>query len=161
MNMQDLEAYLDQMMHALKLKVNKRILGRGNAVQYVCDDFGVVVTGIKRVDYKEYDDSFRMKFDGYRLIYVTTDDSIADKRLEVIWDLMRSGYMKWIRLNFPREFTNLITSSNFGNTIIEERLKIWGDQPRFKFLIEDNASAKNYPASMLLAQEPAFFDYMP
>jgi hypothetical protein len=54
-----------------------------------------------------------------------------------------------------------MSMGNFGRKIIEQRLKIWKDQPKYKFMIEDNKSALKYPANMILATEPAFFDYMP
>jgi hypothetical protein len=161
MNMQELETGLDQMVHALKLKTKKAVLGRDSAVQHVCDDFGVVITGIQRVDYSDIDSVMQARFENWRLIYVTTDDDFNTKRLEVIWELMRVGYMKWIRQNYSRDFTNLLTQQNFGNEIIKERLRIWADRPMYKFMIEDNKNAMRYPANMILALEPSFFDYMP
>lgn len=161
MNMQELITGMDHMVHALKLKAKKQVLGRDSAVQYEVADFGVVLVGINRTDYSEINEVLQNRFDGWRLIYITLDDDLNTKRLEVIWELMRSGYMKWIRLTYPRDFTNLLTSGNFGNQIIDERLRRWGDLPMFKFVIEDNKNAKKYPANMILSTDPGFFDYMP
>ena len=161
MRMEELENELDMMMNALKVKVKKTILGRHVAVQYTSDDFGVAVFGIERMDYSMVESNMTVKFQGWRRVYITTEDNLLEKKDEVIWELMRSGYMKWVRLNFPRDFTNLITMQNFGNKIINQRLKIWAGQSKYKFFIEDNESAKKYPANYVMASDPSYFDYMP
>jgi hypothetical protein len=84
-----------------------------------------------------------------------------EKTDEIIWDLMRAGYMTWIRKNYPRQFKQLIVESNFGTKIIKKRLKIWDNEPRFRFLIEENEAALNQSAVYLLSIDPGFYDFMP
>jgi len=161
MDMVTLEQELDQMVRALKLRIKKTVLGRDSEIQYTVDDFCVFFCGIERMDYRSIDENLQNRFEGWRIVYVTTEDVMLVKKDEVIWELMRSGYMKWIRLNFPRDFGYLMSMQNFGNKIIDHRLKIWADQPKYKFIIEDNMSARELPANYVLSTEPAFFDYMP
>ena len=52
-------------------------------------------------------------------------------------------------------------TDGFGHKIIRERLRIWNNEPRFNFFIKDNTEALKVPVTMVLATEPAFFDYMP
>ena len=49
----------------------------------------------------------------------------------------------------------------FGKKIIEERLRRWNNKPRFNFFIKENMLAKTMSATIILAIEPSFFDYMP
>lgn len=161
MNMEELEIELDLMVHALKLNNKKTTLGRNVAVQYVVDDFGVVLCGIDRPDYKFVSETLSNRFEGYRFIYITTNDNMFEKKDEVVWDLMRSGYMKWIRTTYPREFKNLIVMGDYGSKIIRERLRLWADQPKYGFFIQDNLGAKQVPTNYILAHDSSFFDYMP
>jgi hypothetical protein len=85
---------------------------------------------------------------------------LIEKRDEIIWTLMRGGFMTYIRQNFPRQFTRLI-ADGFGDKIIKERLRRWADKPMYRFLIEEDIKAKEVPTTMVLSMEPAFFDYMP
>ena len=50
---------------------------------------------------------------------------------------------------------------NLGRRIIEKRLEIWGDKPKYKFLVEDNKSVLQHGAMRELTTDPGFFDYMP
>lgn len=159
--MEDLDQELQMMLYALKLKAKKSVLGRDAAVQYAISDFGTVLCGIERLDYNIVNENLENKFEGWRLFYITTEDNISEKRYEFIWEIMRSGYMTWIRYNYPRDFNNLITMQNFGNRIIEERLRRWAEQPRFKFYIDENKAAKTVPSNYVLSKDPSFFDHMP
>jgi len=156
-----LESEIDIMIHALKLKPTKYQMGQKVSVQFAIDDFGVVVCGIERSDYKSIADVVENKFDGWRIVYITTEDSMIEKKEDLIWELMRSGYMKWIRMKYPRDFNNLITMSDFGNKIIQHRLKIWADRPKYRYMVEENKGALGFPSSFILSSDQSFFDYMP
>lgn len=156
----ELEAELEITLRSLRLPFRKAHLVRDVSAQLVVDDFGVVVSALLRSDYGFVNKAVREHFPDYRYVYVSTFDSIIEKRDEIIWTLMRGGYMKFIRINFPRQFQQLITD-NFGAKIIRERLRRWDNRPKFRFLIEENEKAKDIPITMILATEPAFFDYMP
>ncbi|RLD07560.1 MAG: hypothetical protein DRI65_04465 [Chloroflexota bacterium] len=100
------------------------------------------------------------QFRDYRYIFIATSETMYDRKDDVIWDLMRSGYMRYIRNKYERQFNNLI-QNNFGRKIITERLKVWGDRPQFKYLVEENKQCLNISAPYLVTVDPAFFDYMP
>jgi hypothetical protein len=160
-SMEELEAEIDIILHTLRLKFRRIQLVRGAGAQFVCEDFGVIVSAINRTDYSSIKKVVREKFPGYRDEYVSTFDDLLKAREDIIWALMQSGYIKLIRMNFPRQFNKLIVSENFGNKIIDERLRRWGDVPKYRFFVEENKKAKEMPATMVLSMEPGFFDYMP
>lgn len=135
---------------------------RGVATHLIVEDFGLIVCCINRVDYTQVRKDIIDQFEGWRVFYVTTNDNIGDLKFNLLWNLMRGGYMKWLRNTFPRQVKNVINGpENLGHRIIEERLRIWADRPRFKFLIEDNKAALQGNLLRELTNDPGFFDYMP
>ena len=156
----ELESDLEIVLRSLRVNHKKVYLVKDVSVQFVCEDFGVIVNAINRADYAYINKITMENFPGYRYVYISTFDDLLEAKEEIIWILMESGYMKFIRTNFKRQFTDLVMN-NFGNKIIDERLKRWGDQSKFKFFIEENKEARQLPVNMVLATEPAFFDMMP
>jgi len=156
----ELESDIEIVLRSLRVDFKKVYLVKDVSVQFVCEDFGVVVNAINRVDYFYINKVTLENFPNYRYIYISTFDDLLKAKEDIIWTLMQSGYMKFIRINFVRQFTELVMN-NFGNKIIDERLKRWGDQPKFKFFIEENKEARQLPVTMVLATDPAFFDMMP
>ena len=98
---------------------------------------------------------------GWRFIYFTAHDSLLEKKEEIIWDLMRGGFIRYIRTRYPQQFKNLIIMENFGKKIIKQRLKVWGDTPKYRFLKQENEAALNEAFSYIISVDPSFFDYMP
>jgi hypothetical protein len=147
-----------------QLRVGYKILSliKNTSVQFVIEDFGLIIVCIDRLDYAQTSNVVDEKFEGWRTMYITTKDNLLSKKYEVIWNLMRCGYMKWLRYNFPRQVRNiLLGADNLGARIIEERLRIWNDEPKYKFLIEDNRGAQRNGLQRELSTDPSFFDYMP
>jgi len=149
------------MIHALRIKAKKISLIKGVSTQFVVEEFGTIICAIKRVEYTLVDAAVDDNFPGWRKVYITSSDDFNAKREELIWELMKSGYMRWIRFNYPQLFKNLIVMNNYGNKIIDQRLKIWNNQPKYKFMIEDNVEAKKVAATYILSADPGFFDFMP
>ncbi len=161
MDMIELESGIEIMLRALHVPFKKVVLIKDVSVHFLIEDFGVMVCGINRLDYTEVNEKVDKEYPGWRLVYITTNDDLVEMRFDVIWTLMQSGYMKWVRINYPREFKNLIIEGGFGNRIIDERLKRWGDLPKHRFFVQDNISARNSATNYVLSSEPSFFDYMP
>jgi len=156
----ELEAEIEIILRSLRVTFKKVNLVKEVSVQLICEDFGVIVNAINRSDYAYINKITMENFPNYRYIYISTFDDLLEAKEEIIWTLMQSGYMKFIRTKFERQFKNLMMSG-FGNKIIDERLKRWGDQPKFKFFVEENKEARQLPVNMVLAPDPAFFDMMP
>ena len=161
MDIQELEIEINAALAALQLKQNKISIVKDVSVQFVIEDFGTIVCGINRVDYTEVKKIIDAHFDGYRIIYITTNDNMSEKRYEVVWELMTAGYMRWIRFEHPRLFNNLINIDNFGNKIISERLARFGSKAKHKYLIEQNEWARRNSGTYILSMDPGFYDMMP
>ena len=161
MTMIELEEAISVMLKALKLSSKKTVLVKGVSVQFAVDEFGLVVCGINRSDYAVVDSMVKKAYKDWRIMYITTYDDINEKKEEVIWELMKSGYLRWIRLNFHRQFQDFIIMQGFGRKIIEKRLKTWNNQPKYKFLIADNEDALRNPETYILGTEQSFYDMIP
>lgn len=157
-----MEDYVGIMLGQLKLQFRKFNIIRGISTQFVIENFGFIVCCINRSDYMQVSDALNTQFVNWRILYITTNDNITEKKEEVLWELMRCGYMKWLRYTFPRQVKNVLNGpENIGFKIIKERLRIWNDKPKYKFLIDDNKSALLNGVLRELANDPSFFDYMP
>lgn len=129
--------------------------------QYIIEDFGVAVSIITPGDYTLIRDRVDAVFKNYSALFISEKDNLNEKRYDIIWTLMQSGYMKWLRMSFPSQFPNILDAGNLGNLIIDERLHRWDNKPKFKYLIQDNLEAKNVGFRRMLSHDPSFFDYMP
>jgi len=162
MDLKELEDYISIMLNQLRTPFRKLSLIRGISAQFVIEDFGLLICCINRMDYTQINSIVSENYIDWRILYITTTDNLPEKREEVLWALMRCGYMKWLRYNFPRQVRNIINGpENLGQKIIKERLKIWNNKPKYKFLIEDNNLALKNGILRELTNDPSFFDYMP
>lgn len=160
-SMLELETEIDIILKALRITYKKAQLIKGGGSQFICEDFGVIISSINRTDYSSVKSLVNQKFPGYRYVYISTFDNLLEAKDEVVWTFMQGGYMRLVRMNFPRQFNELIITQNFGNKIIDERLKRWGSLPKYRYLVAENKKARELPATMVLSTEPGFFDYMP
>ncbi len=159
--MDELEAQLGAILNALRVEYHKvKLTG---VVQFIIERFGVVVCGINRVEYKQIADIVEDVHKDWRIIYITTQDNLLEKKDGIIWELMKSGYLRWLRHNCTdTQFRKLMFDGNFANKIISERLKRWGDAPKYKYFREADEFAKGQGRiSEYLSKEPGFFDFMP
>ncbi|RLI60079.1 MAG: hypothetical protein DRO67_09360 [Candidatus Asgardarchaeum californiense] len=157
---EEMEAEVGITLQSLRVPSKKDCVVPDVSVQFVCEEFGVVISVINRADYSYIRKTVKERYPDYRYVFVSTYDNLIEKRDQIVWTLMKGGFMTYIRQNFPRQFQQLMTDG-FGNKIIRERLRRWNDEPKFKFFIDENVQAMDAPVTMVLATEPAFFDYMP
>lgn len=161
MTMKELEIEITVMLHALRVDYKIVRLIKGISVQFLIEQFGVIVCGISRSDYKIVDDQIKQSYPNWCVVYITTHDNLLEKKEEAIWALMRSGYIRWIRLKYSRAFTELVVLQGFDRKIINQRLKIWGEKSKYKYWIEENEYAKRQSATYILSIDPSFYDYLP
>lgn len=163
MSIKNLEVDITIMLTQFRVQFRSfNITGKDRSIQFSVEDFGLIVCCIDRYDYVQIKDLMLDRFKGWRLCFVTIGDNMLEKRYQILWDLMRCGYMKWLRYTYPRAIKNvLVGPDNLGQKIIEERLRIWADRPKYKYLIEDNKVALKNGVSRELTNDPSFFDYMP
>ena len=161
--MYELVARLEENLRALRVEYRKEALIKDISVQFVIEKFGVIVCGINRLDYKLIDAAIGDQYNGWRIVYVTTHDDLNEKRDEVLWAMMRSGYMSWIRHHLTdSQYKRLMFDNNIAHKIIDKRLELWGDSPKYRYLVESDSFAKGQGRiSEYLSKEPGFFDFMP
>jgi len=129
--------------------------------QYIINDFGVIVSVTSTSDESRVATKLEEMYPGYKLLFIMIGDNVDDHRYPVLWELMHSGYLKWLRTNYSSSFRSILESGNLANLIIDERLKRWDNKPMYKFLIDANMFAKKIGTVRTLSEDPAFFDYMP
>jgi hypothetical protein len=161
--MQELEARLGAVLGAFRVEYRKESIIRDISVQFMVERFGVIVCGINRMDYKLVDTAIGDQYDGWRVIYVTTYDNVDEKRDEILWALMRSGYITWLRHSVTdSQFKRLMFESNIAHKILDKRLELWGNSPKYRYFVEGDLFAKGQGRiSEYLSKEPGFFDFMP
>jgi hypothetical protein len=98
--------------------------------------------------------------DSWRIITVRSNDSFEEKKMEVIWELMRSGYFSYLRSERPRTFKEMIVQQGWHRKIIEKRLELYGDCPKHNYLRDLNRWAAKQSSGYLLSTDPGFFDYL-
>lgn len=156
----DLLTEIDIMLSTLWIKYKRVSLGRNFPDIFEVPEFGAIVLGIEPADYSFMLNKLSLDYKNYRYIFITTIDNLFHKKDEVVWDLARSGYIRYLRLTYTRQFNDLI-HQGFGRKIIQERLRVWKNDTKFKYLREENKKSLEIPSQALLAYDPAFFDYMP
>ena len=91
---------------------------------------------------------------------IKPDDILEEKRMEVIWELMKSGYMHYLRTEIPRTFKELIISKGWDKKIINKRLELYGDDPKYNYWRELNKWALKESSTYVLSVDPGFFDFL-
>ncbi len=161
MTLDDLENNMAVMMKAFRVDYKLERLIKSITFQFIVPDFGLVATGMVASEYKIISDSVIQEYPDYRKIYIAHTDNFMEKKEDVLWALMRGGYIKWLRSQYQRDFKNLVVMQEFGKKIINKRLEVWDGQTRYNYLIRYNEDAKVQPATYMLSIDPSFFDYMP
>lgn len=162
MSLLELEARVESMIKAFRLSFSKLVTLKGISTYFVISDFGLVVCCINRADYAQVSDNVSEQYKGWRFIYITPTDNVAKTKDEMLWALMRGGYMKWLRHYYPNQLKQILDGADgIGKKVIEERIRIWGDKPMYKFLVEDNKSVLRNGILREYGVDPGFFDYMP
>lgn len=161
MLLMELEDDVSTMLNSFRLHFNK-MTSKNLFTSFIIEDFGVVICLIERSDYTQASEVLKKYYSGWRHIFISTSDNLNIERYEVLWALMRGGYMRWLRYAYPSQIKGiLIGQEAIGEKIIRKRLKLWGEQAKYKFLIDDNKGVLKNGIIYELEVNPGFFDYLP
>lgn len=160
LSIEELEGEVIITLRTLRVPFKKIAVVKNVSSQFVCDDFGVIISVIDRDDYTFVRNAVIAAYPDHRYVFISTADSLLEAKDEIVWSLMQGGFMRYVRTQYPRQFNNLV-QEGFGLKIINERLRRWAGKAKYKFLIQENEKAKNVPTNMIITNDPAFFDYMP
>jgi len=162
MRLEDLEQEVYTTIMSLRVQPRRLTLLKGVSSQLIIEEFGIIVCCINRLDYAMIDSKVNKEYDGWRVIYVSTSDDMAEKRDEILWELVRAGYVKWLRgMLSDSQFKNLILLNNLGERIIHKRLEIWGDRPAYRYLASYHQDVLRFGYQREFADDPGFFDWLP
>lgn len=161
MNIEALATEVDVILKALFLTYKLDFTTDKTSFFITIPMFGVVINGLYSTDYKLTNDNIDTKFKGYRVIHVTNEDLLHEWKISLIWALMRSGYLRYIRSKYGKQFKSLIIEQDFARQIVTERLRVWADKPKYTWLINENKEALTMSATYILSVDPAFYDMMP
>jgi len=150
-----------QLLRLLRIPFRELTFAKHLPNFYIIETFGTIITAVDRADEYEMQERFKAKFPGYNYMFVYMNQDFAEAKYNLIWDLARLGYVTYLRSEYESQFYSLITTQDFGTRLIKERLRIWNNKSKYRFLIEQNETALEMSFAVVLTQEPAFFDYMP
>lgn len=103
---------------------------------------------------------FRMDADNWRCVVINPTDNLEEKRFEVLWELVKSGYFHYLRDEFPNTFKKMLTMQNYDRRLIEKRLETFQSTQKYNYFRQLNESAKGMSVSAILSAEPGFFDFL-
>ena len=97
---------------------------------------------------------------GWRIVSVRPNNSFEEKKMEIFWELMKSGYIHYLRTEVPRTFKAMIAQQGWDKKIIEKRLEIYGNDPKYNYWRNLNQWALKEASTYVLSMDPGFFDFL-
>lgn len=152
---------------ALILKLLKVPFRTGHVLKhittsFVVEELGTIFVVLAQSDFDLVHSKVSELYKGWKLIYIRVGTNFNINKYRIIFNLMRQGYFTWLRsVNNPTFILNMLQADNFYIKIIEERLRIWNNKPKYLYYIKTNIEAKTGLLNRLLTFNPGFFDYMP
>jgi len=145
---------LEQIIYALGLDFQRE------GYELTIERFG---TKIIFVPNSEEDNPDFYKKDKWRRIYINEADLESDllaQKETIIWGLMEAGYMRYLRMEYPNIFRRQISLNGWDRKIIEKRLKMYGNKPKYNYLRQLNQEALGTAAGYVLSMDPGFYDFL-
>lgn len=96
----------------------------------------------------------------WRTVEITANDNLEEKKMETFWALMRGGYMHYLRTEYKNLFKRMLNTGGWDRKIIEKRIELSGNEPKFNYLREYNRWAQKQGTNYLLSIDPGFFDFL-
>jgi len=104
-----------------------------------------------------------IKKDSWRRLYIYEDELESDlfiQKDKIIWELIRAGYMRYLRMEYPNIFRRQLTFNGWDKKIIQKRLEMYGDKPKYNYLRELNHQALDTATGYVLSMDPGFYDFL-
>ena len=144
---------IDDVLHMVRLfNVGFDTKKIGFGCEFTITDFGVmVIFNIKDYSYN---------YDDWRYINIKPSDNLEDKRIEVLWELVKGGYFHYIRNEYPNTFKKMLAIHNYDKMLLSKRLEIFGDKPKYNYFKKLNEQVSNVSSTFIMSAEPSFFDFL-
>lgn len=146
MDTQDVE----QMVRSFNVNFNR--VNYEDGALFVIEEFGVQVIF----------NAPSLKYDAKKwwVTIIELTDDLEDKRMEVLWNMVRGGYFHYLRSEYPNTYRKMFSMFNYDKRLIDERLRIYGDKPKYNYFRQLNVGAKNRAANFIMATDPGFYDFL-
>ena len=97
----------------------------------------------------------------WRIVDISPKDVLEEKRMELFWELMRSGYVHYLRTELPRTFRAMVSQQGWDKKIINKRLELYGNDAKYNYYREIDRWALRESTGYVLSTYPGFFDCLP
>ena len=149
---------VEQIIYLLGIEFNRVDMGNVNV-------FDIPVFGVKILFYTKVSDFKPELIKGFvnsswRIVLIESESDLEEKRMEIIWELMRSGYIHYLRMEQPRTFKKLISLNGWDKKIINKRLEIYGEDQKYNYFRDLNKDALRESSTFILSIDPGFFDFL-
>lgn len=141
---------IEQMVRLFNVGFSKADRGTGGV--FSVDMFGV--QAVFNVVNFEYD------YENWRYVTIDPSDNLEEKRLEMLWKLVKGGYFHYMREVYSRTFKDMFVLRNYDKLLIEKRLETFGDKPKYNYFKQLNSEAKDLSASFVMSKDPGFYDFL-
>ena len=141
---------VEQMIRLFNIEFNN--VSHGDGAVFIIALFGVQVIFNSP--------QFKMDTNNWRCVVITPTDNLEEKRFELLWELVKSGYFHYLRDEFPNTFKKMLTMQNYDRRLINKRLDTFKGIQKYNYFKQLNESAKNMSVSAILSAEPGFFDFL-
>lgn len=123
---------------------------------YTVDMFGIKIIYIYAQE-AIYD---KKALNGWHVVYVYEDFNANESRDKILWGLGKVGYFHYLKMNYRNTFQRVLSSENLANKMIDKRLEIYKDTPKYNYIRELNNLYKNETPTFILSIDPGFYDYI-
>ena len=150
---------LEQILHALGLNFVREIKNERLTNELTIERFGLKIIYVP----SDVEEQTVIKKDSWRRLYIYENElesNIFAQKDRIIWELMKAGYMRYLRMEYPNIFRRQIALNGWDRKIIEKRLEMYGDKPKYNYLRELNQEALGTAAGYILSVDPGFYDFL-
>lgn len=141
---------VEQMVKLFNVNFNR--VNRGDGAVFVIEQFGVQIIFNSP--------SVKIDTDNWWCVNIEVDDNLEEKRYETLWQLVRGGYFHYLRTSYPNTYKKMFSMFNYDKRLVDERLRVFGNKPKYKYFKDINTLFKDMAANFIMATDPGFYDFL-
>jgi len=130
------------------------VLNAGDSRIFEVEKFGVKIVYL---DGQLFDNK---ALKGWHVVYVHPDYNVPKARDAIVFGLMKGGYFHYLRHNYKKTFSKLLTFEGWDRSLNAERKRMYKDIPRYNYIREIMKKANQEGATYTLSTDPGFFDWL-
>jgi len=126
----------------------------GKSAIYEVPKFG---TKIVFLDGQEFDNKV---LKNWHVAWVHPDYDAKKTREVIVFALVKGGYFHYLRNNYKNTFHRILTFEGWDKSLVKERLRKYGNKPKYNYFKEMNTDAKQESSTFVLSVDPGFYDFL-